>query len=227
MLTAPTEGHILKVYKKIKWLRRKSETSPLSHRDSETLQRIIDYSLTIVYPNWFNGLMRQASSLSQKEKKQRRQTRKFIEEMLLAFPGKCYFCTFTIDNQSRDSISIDTLRRYLKDHLTEYASCYICNLDFAPKTNRPHFHGVVAFEGEAPSWKYGFCLYKPIKAAGKADTYRLERYILKLTNHAHKEGACKPFHSRTRQKTPLLVGDNVFLDESIQENGNIYLPIVT
>lgn len=227
MFDAPNEGHILKVYKKIKWLRRKFESSPSSIRDSESLQRIIDYSLTVVYPRWYEGLMRQASSLSQKEKKLRRQTRKFIEEMLLAFPGKCYFCTFTIDNQSRDNISLDTLRRYLKDHLTEYASCYICNLDFAPKTNRPHFHGVVAFESEAPSWKYGFCLYKPIKTAGKADTYRLERYILKLTNHAHKEGSCKPFHSRTRQKIPLLEGDNVFLDESIQENHNIYLPILT
>lgn len=227
MFDSPNEGHVLKVYKKIKWLRRKFEASPSSARDSDSLQRIIDYSLAVVYPTWYEGLMRQASSLSRKQKNQRRQTRKFIEDLLLAFPGKCYFCTFTIDNQSLDSISLDTLRRYLKDFLNEHASCYICNLDFGAKNDRPHFHGVVAFDSIPPSWKYGFCLYKPIRTAGKADTYRLERYILKLTNHAHKEGSCKPFHSRTRQKTALLMGDNVTLVDSVQEKGNIYLPILT
>lgn len=92
--------------------------------------------------------------------------------------GQCWFCTWTIsdDNMNKDH------RRKLKEIYKNVP--YIINVDYAPKTNRKHYHGVIMSEQEPSSWDYGFTKFIKINKNSKF----ISSYMNKFTAHALKEG---------------------------------------
>ena len=101
-------------------------------------------------------------------------------EFLLS-KGQCWFCTWTIsdDNMNKDH------RRKLKEIYKDKA--YIINVDYALKTNRKHYHGVILCPDCPTPWSYGFCKFIKIKK----DSPFVASYMLKFTAHALKVGTEK------------------------------------
>ena len=101
-------------------------------------------------------------------------------EFLLSH-GICYFCTWTIsdDNMNKDH------RRKLKELYK--GMNYIINVDYAPNTNRKHYHGVILSEDLPKSWDYGFCKFMKINTSSRF----IAKYINKFTAHALKIGTEK------------------------------------
>lgn len=101
-------------------------------------------------------------------------------EFLLS-KGQCWFCTWTIsdNNMTKDH------RRKLKEIYKNIP--YIINVDYAPKTNRKHYHGVILSDVAPNTWDYGFCKFIKINK----DSKFISSYMLKFTAHALKCGTEK------------------------------------
>lgn len=91
---------------------------------------------------------------------------------------KVYFCTWTISDKN---MSFDH-RRKLK--ALYKGKDFVINVDYAPKTNRKHYHGIIVCLNCPTSWDYGFCKF--IEVNTNSDF--ISHYIYKFTRHAMKEG---------------------------------------
>lgn len=116
--------------------------------------------------------------------------------------GPCYFLTLTFDDRKLEKIGISLtdiskentkkLERYCREYLKKIGP-YCANIDFGKQNERLHFHAVVlSYEriecGPENEWfkKFGAIKVEQIRK-GKDDSFKLAKYINKLTNHAIKE----------------------------------------
>ena len=101
---------------------------------------------------------------------------------------KMIFGTLTFDNDTLESTSKTTRRRYVGRFLASNCESYIANIDFGKTNNREHYHFVALCKNdiEKNSWKYGFDSYREIKQ-DKDSLQKAKKYLLKLNNHSYKD----------------------------------------
>lgn len=118
--------------------------------------------------------------------------------------NEAYFITLTLrdeylDSKSKKYLKSETLRKYVKNCLKKCSYNYCANIDYAPMTNRIHFHALCNLF-DMPSWKYGFIDVKKVRLNhNQSDINRLSKYISKLTNHAIKNDRNYFIYSRTKK----------------------------
>ena len=110
-----------------------------------------------------------------------------------------YFITFTFSDDSLNRTTDDTRRQNIRRLLTR-SEDYILNIDYGTKTNREHYHSIVALKNGTyetreenghiklsflDTYKLGTYDVEPIRKGGN-DVKRLSRYISKLTLHSIK-----------------------------------------
>ena len=101
-----------------------------------------------------------------------------------------WFCTFTFSDKYINK-SDRTKRDLIKQVINTHDFKFILNIDYGKKTEREHYHCIIAtdinfdvnqyFQSHYPC----YCLAIPCKK-GKKDFVRLSKYINKLTNHCIK-----------------------------------------
>ena len=112
--------------------------------------------------------------------------------------GTCSFVTLTFNDDTLQSTSRESRRRYVARFLKTVAPCYVANIDFGKENGREHYHAVIM--GKKPymdAWNcYGFSNAKTI--GSEDDAAPLSKYVAKLTNHAIKETTqqCYMIYSR-------------------------------
>lgn len=126
----------------------------------------------------------------------------------------CAFLTLTFRNDVLDSTSEETRRRYVSYYLHDLTPYYVANIDYGDKTQREHYHALIAFVDEyklnefmddhCPSliwcetaskklpylddvWSKKYGWGTAIRTASEDDDKtRLAKYITKLSSHAYK-----------------------------------------
>ena len=101
-----------------------------------------------------------------------------------------WFCTFTFSNDYINKCT-RTKRDLIKSVINTHDFKYILNIDYGKKTEREHYHCIIAtninfdvnqyFQSNYPC----YCLAIPCKK-GKNDFVRVTKYINKLVNHCLK-----------------------------------------
>lgn len=114
---------------------------------------------------------------------------KKITDML--YVGQCYFITLTFTDDTLDSTTCLTRRKYVSRYLKSQTPYYIANVDFGSLREREHFHAIVFGQIDFTPWhKYGAINCKTIFSKFNDDSrVKLAKYITKLTNHAIKNTA--------------------------------------
>ncbi len=120
---------------------------------------------------------------------------------LLAQPDyECFFVTLTLTDDILLTTSAETRKQRVRRALSQVTEDFIANIDFAPETEREHFHGVIAVlpgmvkkEGKhykftelEKAYGYGNINIEPIRQTKKS-IKAVPRYIDKLALHACKE----------------------------------------
>lgn len=102
-----------------------------------------------------------------------------------------WFCTFTFDDYYINK-SDRTKRDLIKNSLKNFDFKYILNVDYGSKTEREHYHCILAtnysFDIDKHLKEHYPC-FSSAKLCNKSleDTTRLTKYINKLSNHCLKE----------------------------------------
>lgn len=160
------------------------------------LQRIIDYSLPVVYGDCYTDLGKVAHAAELRKGKKRR-TQKYIEDMFVMY-DELFFVTLTFTDEVLNNTSEQTRHRYASRWLNQNTRNYIANVDYGHENHREHYHAVVALStSDFEAWEHGFSNIKPITTCkGKKTASRVAKYITKLTNHAEKLTTGRTFHKR-------------------------------
>ena len=177
----------------------------LTQHDIANLEKYSDaISLLIANPD----LMQEAEKVSHARYTRATKLYKTLELFLTFFP--CTFVTLTFNDDTLNSTSFETQRKYVKRYLKSQALFYIANVDYGAKNGRVHFHAVVTTQSlDLKKWhKYGAIKTEKIivsieknsdvsKCVTKINAKRLGKYISKLSNHAIKETAsgCRVIYS--------------------------------
>lgn len=108
----------------------------------------------------------------------------------------CFFFTLTFTDDVLQSTDQKTRRKYVQRYLKAISDTYLGNIDFGKETDREHYHAIVGVhpdnvkpwqELEFPTWNYGF--KKVLRCKNNLTSIQcLANYVLKLTNHALKNG---------------------------------------
>lgn len=109
-----------------------------------------------------------------------------------------YFVTFTLNNESLQSMTTDTHKKYITRVLKQFCLDYIGNIDYGKKNGRPHFHFIIVVSiGTNPLEeledlkKYGWVQverWRPTKKRNEADALKATvNYTDKLAMHALKD----------------------------------------
>lgn len=177
----------------------------LTQHDIENLKK---YSDAISLLNANPTLMHEAEKVSHARYSRATKLYKTLELFLTFFP--CTFVTLTFNDDTLNSTSLETKRKYVKRYLKSQGLFYVANVDYGSKNGRVHFHAVVTSQSlDLKKWhKYGAIKTKKIivstdknsdasKCVAKINAKRLGKYISKLTNHAIKETAtgCRVIYS--------------------------------
>lgn len=101
-----------------------------------------------------------------------------------------WFCTFTFDNYYIEK-STRTKRDLIKSVINTHDFKYILNIDYGKKTEREHYHCIIATNTQMDVNQYFQSFYPCFSLAipckkGERDYVRLSKYINKLTNHCIK-----------------------------------------
>lgn len=157
------------------------------------LSKIVWYSFPVVYPNYVadvKELLRVRNNRKQKKKR----VNAALREMFQA-QDNVHFVTLTFRPDVMETTSAKTRHRYVLGFLSEHCRDYIGNIDYGGKNGREHYHAVVAFDGPPAinAWQYGLSSVKPVKKGNDNSVYRMSAYIVKLQNHAGKDGAGRLF----------------------------------
>lgn len=157
------------------------------------LERIIWKSFPIVYPNysWDMGEIERAIH---NRKLTKWRTNKFLCEMAECY-DHLYFVTLTFTDDVMKSTTERTRHRYVTQFLKQEVRCYYANIDYGKQNEREHYHAVVSDKVDFSKWTHGSINAKEIRNS-KTDRLKISSYMRKLTNHAHKIGTGKAFHSR-------------------------------
>ena len=111
-----------------------------------------------------------------------------IETILLS--GNCLFLTLTFNDNTLNSTSIETRRKYVSRYLKSFNCLYVANIDFGSKNHREHYHAVVGLDNiDLSAWRtYGNINVQKVRNNSiELNKKRLSKYICKLSNHAIKE----------------------------------------
>lgn len=102
--------------------------------------------------------------------------------------GECKFLTLTFTDDTLNTTSEETRKKYIKRYLKQVSDYYIANIDYGGKNGREHYHAIVVSNNVnySPWHKYGAIKGETIRTNGVSDV-KLGKYISKLTNHAIKE----------------------------------------
>lgn len=104
-----------------------------------------------------------------------------------------WFCTFTINDKFYNKCE-RTRRDFLKQFLNSHDFKYILNVDYGKKTERKHYHCIIATNIDFDVNQYfqnslnndfGWSLCKPV-IKGNDDLKKVTKYIDKLWNHCTK-----------------------------------------
>ena len=161
---------------------------------NEALDRILWYSYPIVYGSHDCKAITRAME-SRKAKKKR--VNRYLRGMAECY-DELHFITLTWRDEYLNTLSESTRQRYVRDYLNANCRDFYANQDFGKrKTEREHYHAVVALKDTTEPWRYGFSNDKTItRADSKTTRTKISSYMLKLTNHAEKLGTGKSFHKR-------------------------------
>lgn len=101
-----------------------------------------------------------------------------------------WFCTFTFDNYYIDKCT-RTKRDLIKSVIDSHDFKYILNIDYGKKTEREHYHCIIATNIDFDINQYIQANYPCFSCSilckkGLNDYKRLSKYINKLTNHCIK-----------------------------------------
>ena len=169
----------------------------LKHKDEpekiKQLERIIWKSVPIVYPNW-NWEMGEIENAIKNRKLAKWRTKKYLEEMVECY-DHLYFVTLTFTDEVLNNTDEKTRRTYVARYLKKQVRCYYANIDYGAQNEREHYHAVVSDTVNFAEWTHGGINAKKMRY-NKSDIKRISTYMRKLTNHAHKLGTGKAFHSR-------------------------------
>lgn len=164
-------------------------------QDQSALDKIVWYSIPVVYPDWSNGAKQIRAERSKRHQKKKR-VNKMLESMALAYNG-LYFVTLTFTDEKLNSTNERTRHRYAVEWLNNNCLDYVANIDYGGKTQREHYHAVVALRDihNLTEWQNGF---KSVKSVSYDATskQRLGKYLVKLTNHAGKVGSGRIFRKK-------------------------------
>lgn len=167
------------------------------HKDEpekiKQLERILWKSIPIVYPNYF-WEMGEIERAIQNRKLTKWRTNKFLTEMAECY-DHLYFVTLTFTDEVMKSTTERTRHRYVTQFLKSEVRCYYANIDYGEKNEREHYHAVVSDKVDFSKWTHGSINAEQIRNT-KKDRRKISTYMRKLTNHAHKMGTGKAFHSR-------------------------------
>lgn len=97
------------------------------------------------------------------------------------------FVTLTFRDDVLSSTDGKTRRVYVSRFLNSQTDEYVGNIDFGEKNGREHYHAVVGGRINPKQWNYGCCNVQRIRVDDKTSSYKLARYITKLTYHAIKD----------------------------------------
>ena len=160
---------------------------------NDALDRILWYSYPIVYSREEQAAVVKAID---RRKAKKKRTNRYLADMAKCYDD-LYFLTLTWRDEHLDGLSERTRHRYVARFLEENTRDYYANQDFGSRTEREHFHAVVALKSEMNKWPYGFAKLKAIKRPADSTTrHKLATYLLKLVNHAGKATTGKAFHKR-------------------------------
>lgn len=100
----------------------------------------------------------------------------------------CIFLTLTFTNDTLNSTSEDTRKKYVKRYLKSVSSQYVANIDYGAKKEREHYHAIVIGDKINYSFWHKYGAIKGEKIILQDTTsIKLAKYVSKLTNHAIKE----------------------------------------
>lgn len=188
-----------------------AEVRKKAQREHDALSRILWYSYTITYGSNDDMLVITKGIEARKRKKNR--YNKKIRSMLECYDN-IYFITLTWNDDSLTRLKDNVRKKYVQRFLNECCNDYLANVDYGKKTNREHYHAVVAFKDGVLKqdkkkrpyidlWKYGFSNVKTLGFT-KDDIRRTSSYLLKLTNHAGKLGTGKAFSKKIAENVDTL-----------------------
>lgn len=171
------------------------------HSDNQNimqqLDRILWYSIPVVYLNWENDVRQIEHGIDLRKQKKRR-TRHYLLDMRSRFIN-LHFVTFTFNEDVMTSTNDDTRHRYVARFLNEHTRDYYANVDYGSKTQRQHYHAVVALKDyPMPPFPYGYYDIEVVREdkRNNGDLKAISTYINKLANHAGKLGTGRAFHKR-------------------------------
>ena len=102
--------------------------------------------------------------------------------------NNCIFLTLTFTNDTLNSTSEDTRKKYVKRYLKSVSSQYVANIDYGAKKEREHYHAIVIGDKINYSFWHKYGAIKGEKIIMQDTTsIKLAKYVSKLTNHAIKE----------------------------------------
>lgn len=161
-------------------------------KSENILWSILGNSIPIVYPDWGEWEF-EYDKLKRSRKQRKKRVKTAIKGIFDAFhEEKLFFLTFTFSERAM-SRKANTRRQYVIRYLNKYCLDYIANQDFGDKTNREHYHAVVACDYVHTDFVGGHVHFERIKVRNSS---RLANYLDKLTNHAVKDGAGKLLRKR-------------------------------
>lgn len=99
----------------------------------------------------------------------------------------CLFLTITFTDNTLNSTTIETRRKYVRRWLEKNCVCYVANIDFGKTNHREHYHAVVLPYDKLDYTSFGKGAVNGQKIRSVEDYKALSKYVAKLTNHAIKE----------------------------------------
>lgn len=140
--------------------------------------------------------------------------------------GDCVFFTLTFTDDVLNNTNEDTRRKYVRRFLKQHSSLYIANIDFGPKTNREHYHGVIVIDYDkinsfVASWAHGFANARLI-IDNKQSSERVSRYMLKIANHFVKKSVKRNYVIYSRESVKFAPDLSNFFSLGVADSfGNL------
>ena len=168
-----------------------------THKDDkkalDALDRILWHSYPVVYS--FEDL-RAISKAADARKAKKKRVNKYLRGMADSY-DELFFITLTWRDEYLTKLSEQTRHQYVREYLNANTRDYYANQDYGARTEREHYHAVIALSEGMKKWSYGFVNIRRIGKPDECGTRgRLSSYLLKLTNHSGKLGTGKSFHKR-------------------------------
>lgn len=140
-----------------------------------------------IYNNWHDNedsidMWNEAEKVNNANYHRVKRLQKRVNKLLT---NNCIFLTLTFTDDTLNSTSKQTRRRYITRFLSSVSNAYVGNIDYGKTNKREHYHAIVQCDRvDLSLWKYGNLDAKRIL---KPNSKALSKYISKLTAHAIKE----------------------------------------